>query len=37
MLKRRSAMVSGLVFAVSPVAARADTGRPILVFVGHEQ
>ena len=37
MLKRRSVMAGGLVFAVSPVVARADAGRPILVFVGHEQ
>ena len=37
MLKRRSVMAGGFVLAVSPVAAWADAGRPILVFVGHEQ
>jgi hypothetical protein len=39
MFKRRSLMVGGLVMATAPSLARiaqAPSGRPMLVFVGHE-
>jgi hypothetical protein len=36
MFNRRALMVGSLAMAATPSAARADAGRPMLVFVGHE-
>ena len=40
MLNRRSVLAGGLVMAAAPTLARiahAQSGKPMLVFVGHEQ